>query len=128
MPNFRQEEAGEIDALQANGGLSKATKYKRDLCIRHFNLFLWNRKTELIGLLRGNRSDLEDMITKFFALLVVGDDDQLPALNTISGYKSHLKAYFMEKTNGEFDISNKVKSLFKIEKREFSAVWIFDLF
>jgi hypothetical protein len=110
MPNFRQEEDGEIDALQANGGLAKATKYKRGLCISHVNTFLWNNyKTNLIVLLCGkNRSTLEDMITKFFALLVVGKDDELPAKNTIEGYKSNIKAYIMEKTDGEVDISNKV--------------------
>jgi hypothetical protein len=51
------------------------------------------------------------MITKFFALLVVGKDDELPAKNTIEGYKSNIKAYIMENTDGEFDISNKVKSI-----------------
>jgi hypothetical protein len=112
MPKFRQEVAGEIDALQANGGLSKATKYKRDLYIRHFNIFLWNNdKTNLIILLGGkNRSVLEVKITKFFALLVVGKDDELPSKNTIEGYKSQIKAYIMEKTDGEVDISKKVKS------------------
>ena len=115
MPEFIYCEAidleSEIAETTENGGRSKKTIQREKCVLRTFEDFISRESSVTFDSListESMKSDLEDVLVKFFCLLRVKNKENeldLPMRNTAEGYKSHLKNAIQKLTDNRYDIS-----------------------
>ena len=119
MPQFVDLDESDIEAIVDEGGVSSKTKQKRERIVGYFKEFVASLEnpTNLDELMaqadNGKVENLETLLIDFFArfrVKVEGGID-LPKRATVDCYKSHMKTFILNTTDGKVDIAN--ASVFK---------------